>query len=305
VVVDDNRHDGFCDCCRFNDTIPDLSVPGNLQMWYRLEAAKRRLFHGLGHLGLPYGTSDDGVDPPLTFDFKADVIPPDDIWRGGGQGEKVYTGHSHGRITINIREADSVARERLRVEMRETHRSLIGHFRHEIGHYYWNQLVLGRREVESIAAFGDHNQPNYAVALDRYYHAGPPADWPQGFVSAYATMHPWEDFAETWAAYLDMTSSLDTAENVGFGGESDPIHSDLDAMLSRYQQLGVAFNEINRNMGLLDVVPQVFVPPVIEKMRFVHGLVLAGRAENGALAACAAKPADARANSARSAGQAA
>ena len=197
-----------------------------------------------------------------------------------------------------------MARERLRVEMRETHRSLIGHFRHEIGHYYWDQLVLGRREVESIGAFGDHNQPTYAEALDRYYHAGPPADWPQRFVSAYATMHPWEDFAETWAAYLDMTSSLDTAENVGFGGESDPIHSDLDAMLSRYQQLGVAFNEINRNMGLLDVVPQVFVPPVIEKMRFVHELVLAGRAENGALAAGAARLANSHANGAPATGQA-
>ena len=96
-------------------------------------------------------------------------------------------------------------------------------------------------------------------------------------------MHPWEDFAETWAAYLDMIAALDTAEWAGFGGEADPADADFDRMLLRHQQLGIALNEINRSMGLLDLVPEVFVPPVVEKLRYVHSLALAGRAENGAL----------------------
>jgi len=273
----------LCDCCRFNDTVPDVAVPGNAKKWHRLEKAKRRLFYDLSELGLPYGTAADGVHPPLTFDFKADVIPAGNFWRSNGNAEKVYTGHTNGRITINIREADYVEREKLRVDLGEAHRTLIGHFRHEIGHYYWDMLVKGRREDESRAAFGDHEHPTYAESLEKYYRDGATAAWRERFISAYSTMHPWEDFAETWAAYLDMVSGLDTAQHMGLRGESDAVHADLDAMLFRYQGLGIALNEMNRSMGLLDIVPDVFVAPVVEKLRFIHDLVQLGRAENGAL----------------------
>jgi len=274
----------LCDCCRFNDLIPDLTVKGNLLKWYRLEAAKRRLFYDLGELGLPYGTEEDGIEPPLSFDFKADVIPKKNYWRGGGADtERVYTGHANGKITINIREACDVEREKLRVDLGEAHRTLIGHFRHEVGHFYWDMLIKGRREEEFIAVFGDHNNPTYAEALERHYEQGPPADWHLSFVSAYATMHPWEDFAETWALYLDMTSALDTAAWQGFGGTTDAVHKDVEPMIKRYQQLGVALNEINRSMGLLDLVPEVIVAPVVEKLRYIHDLVRAGHDENGAL----------------------
>lgn len=275
--------EGLCDCCRFNDTVPDLSVEGNWEKWRRLEAAKRRLFYDLDLLGLPYGKASDGIDPPLVFDFKADVVPKDNRWRPGNKGEKVFTGHASGRITINIREADDVEREKLRVDFGETQRTLIGHLRHEVGHYYWDQLVKGRREAECIAVFGDHNRPTYAEALDIYYKNGPAPDWAQRFISRYATMHPWEDFAETWATYLDLASSLETAQHVGFGGQAEPVNADLDAMVLRYQQLGIALNEITRSLGLLDVVPEVFVPPVIAKLRFIHELVQQGRQENGAI----------------------
>ena len=273
----------FCDCCRFNATIPDLSIAGNIEKWYRLEAAKRRLFYDLGQLGLPYGTQGDGVNPPLIFDFRADTIPKEDFWRSVGKGEKVFTGHANGRITINIREADDVEREKLRVDMGEAQRTLIGHFRHEIGHYYWDMLVKGPREDECRQQFGDHDHPSYAAALDTYYKSGPRANWSEQFVSAYATMHPWEDFAETWATYLDMVSVLDTAQDRGFGGTSDPYHTDFDVMVLRYKDLGIALNEINRSLGLLDAVPEVFVAPVVSKLRFIHELVRQGRAENGFL----------------------
>jgi hypothetical protein len=262
----------LCDCCRYNATIPDLSVPGNLQKWYRLEAAKRRLFYDLDQLGLPYGTAADGFQPPLVFDFKADVIPKNDFWRPTTATERVYTGHADGRITINIREADDVEREKLRVDMAEAHRTLVGHFRHEIGHYYWDLLVKDRVEAECAAVFGDPSSPTYAEALERHYTEGPPTDWQETYLSAYASMHPWEDFAETWAVYLDMTSALDTAHHNGFGGTERP-GAELEALLGRYQKLGIALNEINRSIGLLDVVPEVFVPPVVEKLQYIHDLV--------------------------------
>lgn len=247
-------------------------MPGNYQKWYRLEAAKRRLFYELDLLGLPYGTAADDVELPLAFDFKADLIPADDFWRSAGDGERVYTGHANGRITINIREADDVEREKLRVDLGEAHRTLIGHFRHEIGHYYWDRLVRGRREPEFKAVFGDHENPPYSQALDAYYSSGPPPDWPQHFVTAYASMHPWEDFAETWARYLAMVSALDTARHAGFSS-AEPTSDDVHALVLRYQRLGVALNEINRSMGLPDFLPHVFVPAVVEKLKYVGRLI--------------------------------
>lgn len=270
VPTDGSVPPPYCDCCRYNQTIPDLSIPGNRLKWYRLEAAKRRLIYGLDFLQLPHGTRDDGIAPPLSFDFKADVIPAKFLWHSMGTMERVYTGHANGHITINIREADEVERERLRVEMGEAHRTLIGHFRHEIGHYYWDMLVRGQREPEYIRHFGDPAQKPYDQAMDAYYRKGASPDWPRQYVSAYASMHPWEDWAETFAAFLDMVSGLETAVHVGFLPEDAFNLNDPDGMFSRYQELGIALNEMSRAMGLLDMVPDVLVAPVIDKLRFVH-----------------------------------
>jgi len=266
---------GLCDCCRFNDTIPDLSVAGNQKRWARLEAAKRRLFYDLKLLMLPYGTKSDGVEPSLAFDFKADVIPDKNYWRCSDEEERVYTGHADGRITINIREADDVEREKLRVVMGETQRTLIGHFRHEIGHYYWDLLIKGQCEEQFKAVFGDHNSPTYAEALEAYYQNGPAADWQTRLISGYASMHPWEDFAETWAVYMDIVSVLDTATNHQLGMVSHPLETDLVTKVTQYQTLGISLNEINRSLGLLDAVPEVFVQPVVEKLHFIHQIARA------------------------------
>lgn len=257
----------LCDCCRYNEVIPDLSVPGNQERWYRLEAAKRRLFYGLDLLGLPRGDG-EAAAPRLAFQFLADTEDP----RRPGAAARVVTGHCQGRITINIRETDDDERERLRVQLGEAQRTLIGHFRHEIGHYYWELLIRGRAEDEFRAAFGDHEQPSYDDALARHYQAGPPADWRRRHISAYASMHPWEDFAETFAAYLDMVCILDSARHQGLGGGGAPQAS-LDAMLVEYQRIGIAMNEMNRSVGLVDMVPEIFDEPIVAKLRFVHELV--------------------------------
>ena len=265
----------FCEYCRFNNTIPDLSVAGNREKWLRLETAKRRLLYTLDLLGLPYGTKEDGVSPPLSFDFKEDVAPKNRWWWSMGVEERVYTGHANGNITINVREADSVEREKARVLFQEEHRTVIGHFRHEIGHYYWQMLVAERCEAECARVFGDHLSPTYADAQKRFYKEGAPPHWKSSYVSAYASMHPWEDFAETFATYLDMVSVLDTAKNLNVGGDVDPLAVDLPAMVDAYIQQGIAQNEMNRAMGLHDLVPEVFVPPVVAKMQFVHDLIRA------------------------------
>ncbi|MFO0906897.1 MAG: putative zinc-binding metallopeptidase [Isosphaeraceae bacterium] len=262
----------LCDCCSFTQTIPDLSVPGNVVKWYRLEAAKRRLLYDLDLVGLPYHFASDDPRPQLRFDFKADVPPK--TWMGWtiSQEERVFTGHASGLITINIREADDAEREQARVNLGEAHRTLIGHFRHEIAHYYFEVLVRGRDEDRCKTMFGDHENPTYQDALTAYYQNGPLPNWRERFVSAYATMHPWEDFAETFATYLDMASVLDCARNNGFIPRLTQLN-DVDAMMLQYKALGVGMNEINRSMGLLDLVPEVLVEPVRAKMRYIHELV--------------------------------
>ncbi len=268
--------EAFCDVCRHNRTVPDTSVPGNRDKWARLESAKRRLFYTLDLLGLPHGTEQDGFDPPLRFDFKAEIIRSRSAWHSLGPIEHVYTGHARGRITINLDEADDAEREKRRINMNEAHRTLVGHFRHEIAHYYWELLVTGPWLERFRNLFGDHENPQYQDALKRHYAEGPPEDWPQRFISAYASMHPWEDFAETFAAYLDMIAVMDTAHHWGLT-QIAPRSPDLDAMLQAYGDLGLMLNEINREMGLLDVVPEIFIPPVRRKLHFVHDLIMAAR----------------------------
>lgn len=263
----------LCDYCRFNDTIPDLTIAGNREKWARLEAAKRRLLYTLDLLQLPYGRKVEGFEPDLSFDFKADIDSKSRWWWVMGREERVYTGHANGKITINIREADPVELEKTRVQFHEAHRTVIGHFRHEIGHYYWQMLVLNRSEEAFKAVFGDHENPNYTEAQRRYYSEGPKENWRSHYISAYASMHPWEDFAETFASYLDMVSVLDTAMNMGLGQSLDPLASGLSSMVDRFVQLGLVLNEMNRALGLLDYVPEVFTPCIVAKMEFVHNLL--------------------------------
>ena len=166
----------LCLACRLNRTIPDLSVAGNRQRWYRLEVAKRRLIYTLLALRLPL----DG----LQFDLLVPVDGP------------VLTGHADGLITINAAEADDPTREQARIDMNEPYRTLLGHFRHESAHFYWDKLLRDHPERLNRYrdCFGDE-RADYQQALQERYDNGPPADWQErGFISAYASVHPWEDW---------------------------------------------------------------------------------------------------------------
>jgi hypothetical protein len=275
VAHDDSEE--LCLACRLNGTIPPPQLREN---WLLLEAGKRRLLYSLLSLGLPIDSRKQRPEGGLEFAFLAD-----------DEEHKVFTGHSDGLITINVAEADDPFREKLRKEMGEAYRTLLGHFRHEIGHYYWDRLI---KDTPALAQFrelfGDHEQ-SYSEALDRHYKEGPPADWAASFVSAYATMHPWEDWAETWAHYLHMVDTLETARSYGMslrprpkGGatvakvETSSVDAeDFDELIEAWIPLTLALNSLNRSMGHADTYPFVLAPPALVKLRFVHDTVAAHR----------------------------
>jgi len=272
----------LCLACRLNESIPDLSQASALSSWQGLEIAKRRLVYTLLELGLPLDTKREAPETGLAFAFKSD----------SDNGEKVLTGHCDGLVTINMKEADSPSREQTRVAMGERYRTLLGHFRHESGHYYWDRLIKDSSHLASFRALFGNEQEDYAEAVKRHY-ASPKQNWAEEYVSAYATMHPWEDWAETWAHYLHMIDTLETAQSFGValkpqpigGATSEPVtarrvHFELfEDLIGAWVPLTVALNSLNRSMGLADVYPFVLADRVVDKLRFVHEVV--ERAGNG------------------------
>jgi hypothetical protein len=189
----------YCQACRLNQVVPDLSREGHRDYWRKIEAAKRRLVYTLNELNLPVFSKLHDPERGLAFAFLSDAKPSQEFSDALSGQSRVLTGHDRGRITINIAEADDVAREKMRRSMGERYRTLLGHFRHEIGHYYWLLLVHGYADETAFRAlFGDERE-NYTNALERHYSEGPAPDWHERFISPYASAHPWEDWAESFA----------------------------------------------------------------------------------------------------------
>lgn len=271
--------DIFCAACRHNETIPDLSDPANLQRWQTIERAKKRLFYSLLRLGLPLKTRAEDPLHGLAFRFLAeDQSAP----------QRVMTGHDNGIITIALAEADDAEREYRRTSMNEPYRTLLGHFRHEIGHHYWDLLAAEGSALDVFRdLFGDERR-DYAAALQAHYADGAPLSWSQTHISAYATAHPWEDFAETFAHYLHI---IDTVEMAGaFGVRARPntgdehlsiapmrfdpyLEPDMGTIIDNWVPLASLINNLNRAVGHADAYPFVLGPAVIEKLAFVNTLV--------------------------------
>lgn len=286
-LVPNDSPERFCLACRHNQTIPNLSDPVNKERWQKIEVAKRRAFYSFIRLGLPLKTRVEDPEHGLAFDFLADA--PD-------AQQSVMTGHDNGLITLALVEADDAERVKRRTAMGEPYRTLLGHFRHESGHHFWDLLVRdGGRLEECRAVFGDDSQ-DYGAALQRHYNEGAPANWQDNFVSTYATAHPWEDFAETWAHYLHIVDTLEMARALGIGiapradkdgvleaeVDFDPYRStDIEAVMEAWVPLTVAVNSLNRSMGVADLYPFVLSPNVVQKLGFiqslVHGKVPAGQ----------------------------
>ncbi len=273
----DDPHE-LCASCQLTIIIPALSTEKNHMLWSRLETAKRRLLFSLASLHLTPASKEDEPETGLAFQFLED----------GVTDECVMTGHDNGLITLNIAEADPAERERTREQMHERYRTLLGHFRHESGHYYFDRLVAGTDWIDSYRElFGDERQ-DYGECLQRHYSQGPVADWEQRFVSSYASSHPWEDWAETWAHYLHMIDTLETAHACGLS--LTPKQADEPSLkiaappmkiasfedtLKAWFALTYVLNSLNRSIGMPDSYPFKLSTPVLEKLEFVHKVVLA------------------------------
>ena len=261
-LVNCDQAEVFCAACRHNRTIPDLMGSENLGHWRKIEFAKHRLFYSLLRLRLPLATRLE--DPNgLAFDFLSNPIG------AAAAHSRVLTGHASGLITLNVAEADDPERERQRKSMGEPYRTLLGHFRHEIAHYYWDRLVADSPRVDEFRRlFGDERE-DYEASLQRHYADGPATDWPERFVTSYASSHPWEDFAETWAHYFHMVDTLETAFAFGLrlrpkvakgadlsaAIDFDPYISEMDRIIDAWLPLTFAANSLNRSMGQPDLYP--------------------------------------------------
>lgn len=260
-------NDGRCLGCRLTFSPPPLVGTFAFACWERLEAAKRRLLYGLLRLHLPM--------TGLQFMFP----------------EQGLTGHADGVITVVLREADEVERERSRVTLHEPNRTLIGHLRHESGHFFFDRLVLNSPDISRVREIFGDERADYLPALNKYYAEGPPMNWDESFISAYAAAHPFEDWAETWANYLSIIDAVElaTAYGLSLAPESsgpdgdDTIESAMaiprtsmredtgfEALLAVWLPLTFLVNSLNRSTGLRDWYPNFISQKVIDKMSIIH-----------------------------------
>jgi hypothetical protein len=269
----------FCPACSHNRLVPDASKEEGIEQWRRLSQAQRHLFYSLIRLDLPHPNRDADPQGGLVFDFLVDEVAPD------GTIIPAMTGHDEGLIAIRAAEADDATREQVRANMNEPYRTMLGHFRHEVGHFIWNKLVRDVNRFDAFrAVFGDERE-DYDAALKRNYEQGPPADWQENFISSYASVHPWEDFAECFAHYLHIVDTLETAR--AFGIAIDPRgHEEMAAevlfdpyrarnaqqLVDAWVPFSVALNSIHRSLGQSDLYPFVLTEAVVGKLQFIHEL---------------------------------
>ena len=269
-----------CVACRLNRTIPDLGRDDNALLWQRIELAKRRVVSQLVLLGLPV-RSRLGEDPQRGLAFDLLRAPP---------GGRIVTGHEAGIVTLDIEEADDARREAVRAAMAEPYRTLLGHFRHEVGHYYWERLVRDTHWLAPFRALFGDERADYHAALQANAAHGPREDWALGHVSGYASVHPWEDWAETWAHYLHMVDVVHTA--VGFGLDAGAIGAggtpfdatalwrpddaqaqDFLRFVNAWVGLSCALNEMSHSMGQAEFYPFVLPRAAVAKLQLIHCVV--------------------------------
>jgi hypothetical protein len=268
--------DPYCRSCRLTRTIPNLESARNLALWTKVEQAKRRLTYDLLRLDLPFAVPSGAY---IAFDILSHETA----------GFPIMTGHLAGLITMNLSEADDAEREARRTAFREPYRTLLGHFRHEVGHFYWEALVDQAQLIGPYRLiFGDETA-DYGQALAGY-HRRADREWNRdGFISEYATSHPWEDWAETFAHFLHIVSTLDTASTLPLSLDERSRHTldnpylerDFEALLSLWDAVAYSMNELNRSMGLSDAYPFDLTPAVRGKLHFVHLAILRARGDTG------------------------
>ncbi|MEP2775794.1 MAG: putative zinc-binding metallopeptidase [Luteolibacter sp.] len=253
----------YCRSCQFTEITPNLTFENNRKLWVVMEKAKRRLLFSLFRLGLyPVPKSEDSAKG-LAFRFLVD------------NSTRIMTGHQNGVITITLAEADDAIRAARKQQMGEGYRTLLGHFRHEIGHYYWNRLIADRGDFDEFRSiFGDETQ-DYQAALDAHYAKGEFSDWKGTFISKYASAHPWEDWAETFAHFLHMRDVVETSCAVGLNPpEKAGVPSEFREMIDLWLSTTFRLNELGRSIGSGDLYPFILSDRVIAKMEFIHRVIV-------------------------------
>ncbi|AYG03779.1 zinc-binding metallopeptidase family protein [Gryllotalpicola protaetiae] len=274
-LVDEDAEAGRCLSCRLTRARPDAGDTIALEKLVHVEQAKRRLVLQLLDLGLP-------IEPWYAHDGGLGF----DLLSSLSSGTPVMIGHAGGIVTLDLAESLDDRREALRVALGEPYRTILGHLRHEVGHYYQGVLVDEQSWAGCREIFGDE-RADYQAAVDRHYRRGAPSDWHTSYISQYATMHPWEDFAETFAHYLHISGTLATAAAIGIQLDASATNlRDIDVvplddyreqpvqrLLADWDWMSQAFNRINRSMGYGDLYPFEIARPVRRKLAFVHDLV--------------------------------
>jgi hypothetical protein len=283
VPLEHFHGEGLCIACCLNRTIPNQGEEDNQSLWARIESAKRRLVSQLLALGLPVRSREPSpwqdARQGLSFDFLRDW--PD---------QPITTGHASGVITVNAMEADDAERERIRTALHEPYRTLLGHLRHEVGHYYWERLVAHTDWLPIFRQLFGDERSDYAASLKRHYEQGAPQDWRERHVSAYASSHPWEDWAESWAHYLHMRDALDTAASFGLEAEDVELRIQMyspDALwdaeragaarflrlINAWLRMTGVLNELSDSMGQNAFYPFVLSRSVVAKLQMVHEVI--------------------------------
>jgi hypothetical protein len=288
----EGEYEVLCFACRFNETIPDLSIVEHIPLWKKMEAAKRRALYTLQSLNLPLQNISQNPDSGLSFDFTTDRDVNDHFVSTLKNQEAVFTGHDSGHITINLAEADEVARSHTKLAMGEKYRTLLGHFRHELGHYYFDKLIASSPKKHALCKqyFGD-DELSYTEAMDKYYKEGAAENWRDEYISEYATMHPYEDWAETWSHYMHIMDTLETAKNFSITGSTISnaeqteelgeltlpqdayffsAQTSITNILDTWMDFAIILNSLNRSMGMSDAYPFVLTPSVRTKLAFIH-----------------------------------
>jgi hypothetical protein len=277
-LVQSDDPNALCRSCRLSRVIPDLSITANVVLLGEFERAKRRLVYQLALLGLRLESKTENPAAGLCFDVKAQV-PGED---------PVLIGHEDGVITLKLEEANVVYREQTRTQLEERYRTLVGHCRHESGHYFYDRLIADHNRFEDFRRLFGDERVDYRTALAAYYATTPSNAWRDSHITQYASSHPWEDWAETWAHYLHMTATLETAHGhqlIRSTTSQSAIERVLrlesvpapvfDAFILAWTSLSVVLNELNRSLGLDDAYPFELNPRVVEKLHFIHQLVVA------------------------------
>lgn len=272
-LIQITQENEFCKACALNRTIPSLINDDNRARWQRIEIAKHRLIYSLIRLKLPFKPKINNDDEGLAFDFITESSP----------NEKIMTGHINGVITLNTEEADEIELIRHKIDLGERYRTLLGHFRHETGHFYWNILLNEKTKLKKFRLLFGDEQKDYSLSLQGYYQSGAPVNWNEYFISPYASSHPWEDWAETWAHYMHMMDTLETAYQFGINIQPNKkrlmaaqINNDpykirsFNNLLNMWIPFTFSANSLNRSMGYADFYPFIISETVKKKLEFIH-----------------------------------